>query len=95
MAAGDVYWRHCMKCDCSELGESPDGGWGRVLAALHVPELNQQNFLQLAVTHSAFLTLYAFTMQRLPLSQSIGDEFVHLQNLTQWTSQAKPGLVRE
>ena len=76
-----------------EMGESVDGGWGRILAALHVPELNQANFLQQALTHGAFLTLYAFTQQRLPLSQSIGDEFTHLQHLTQWTCQAKPWCV--
>ena len=75
------------------MGESVDGGWGRILAALHVPELNQANFLQQALTHGAYLTLYAFTQQRLPLSQSIGDEFTHLQNLTQWTCQAKPWCV--
>ena len=77
----------------AEVLGSSDGGWDRLLAALHVPELNQLLFLQQALTHGAYLTLYAHVTQRLPLSQSIQDEFSHLQQLTQWSAQAKPGLV--
>ena len=72
------------------MGNSRDGGWEHLLASLQVPELNQAQFLQQAVAQGAFLTLFAFTIQRLPLSQSIGDEYKHLQNLVTWTAEARP-----
>ena len=61
-----------------------------MLSSVQVPDLNQSEFLDACVDQCCFLTLFTFTLQRLPLCRSLEDELPHLKRLVDWTVRAKP-----
>ncbi|ELT99413.1 hypothetical protein CAPTEDRAFT_219894 [Capitella teleta] len=73
-----------------DVTEGDSCGWSLPLTVLSVPERNRKQFLQEAITQGAYLCLYAHTLQRLPLCQSMADEKQHIDSLVEWTSAAKP-----
>ena len=70
-------------------------GWSSLLSMLEVPELSHKEFIDVSVQQGCFLTLYAYILQKLPLSQNLGDEMKCLQSLVEWSSNAKPVLQNE
>ncbi len=75
------------------LSEHPDSnayGWGFVLGAVSVPEITQKEFLEQCVEQGCYLTLFAHALQKLPMSQSLQDEYIYLNQLITWSGQAKP-----
>lgn len=65
-------------------------GWDWVLSAVTIPDMKQKEFLKACVEYGSFLTLFTYTLQRLPLCQSLNDEMPHLNNLISWTTMAHP-----
>lgn len=75
---------------CVDVTQTDELGWTKVLSVLQVPELNANDFLKAALQQGSYLTLYAYILQKLPLSQALNDELIRLNQLVEWTSNAKP-----
>lgn len=65
-------------------------GWGWVLAAVQVPDLTREDFVNECVVHGSYLTLFAHVLQQLPLCQNPQNEFTLLRSLVSWTAAARP-----
>ena len=72
------------------LDKKAGGGWDHVLAAIQIPDLNIDEFLQTALEEGSYLLLYGYVVQRRPLCQELTHERVLVNNLLDWTSRAKP-----
>ncbi|XP_006816561.1 ectopic P granules protein 5 homolog, partial [Saccoglossus kowalevskii] len=79
----------------SGMDLSQFGGWSHVTDKLQVPELTHDEFLEECMKQGAYLTLYAYILQRLPLCQSLNDELNILTKIVDWTTAAKPCDVNE
>jgi len=75
---------------CIDVTQTDGLGWTKVLSVLQVPELTADDFLKAALQQGSYLTLYAYILQKLPLSQELSDELIRLNQLVEWTSNAKP-----
>ena len=74
----------------TEHPETNAYGWGWVLGAVTVPEISHNEFLEECIKHGCYLTLFAYVLQKLPMSQSLQDEYKHLNYLITWSGQVKP-----
>ncbi len=74
----------------AEHPESNAHGWGWVLGAVTVPDISHNEFLEECVQQGCYLMLFAYVLQKLPMSQSLEDEYKHLNHLITWTGQVKP-----
>lgn len=66
------------------------GGWDHVLAAMQIPDLNIEDFLQTALDEGTFLLLYGYIVQKLPLCQQLLEEQALIGRLLNWITVAKP-----
>ena len=73
-----------------DVENTAECGWTRPLEVLLVPELHRETFLSGAVREGCYLTLYCYLLQQLPLSSSIEDERVLLNQVISWNHAVKP-----
>ncbi|XP_015268640.1 PREDICTED: ectopic P granules protein 5 homolog, partial [Gekko japonicus] len=70
-------------------------GWGPIIAALQVPELTAEDFLQECLSLGSYLTLYIFTLQRLNAEQTLANEMRVLLTLSKWLEEVYPSSAQD
>ncbi|XP_054842420.1 ectopic P granules protein 5 homolog [Eublepharis macularius] len=70
-------------------------GWGPIVAALQVPELTAEDFLQECLSLGSYLTLYVFTLQRLNSEQTLANEMRVLLTLSKWLEEVYPSSAKD
>ncbi|KAL8204232.1 UNVERIFIED_CONTAM: Ectopic P granules protein 5, partial [Gekko kuhli] len=70
-------------------------GWGPIVAALQVPELTAEDFLQECLSLGSYLTLYIFTLQRLNAEQTLASEMRVLLTLSKWLEEVYPSSAQD
>ena len=81
---------NCEEVCVSDVVGSEASGWAWVLAAVHIPDLAREDFLNECVRQGSYLTLFAYVLQQLPLSRSPNNEFQLMKALISWTAKARP-----
>nr|XP_056705058.1 ectopic P granules protein 5 homolog [Euleptes europaea] len=70
-------------------------GWGPIVAALQVPELTAEDFLQECLSLGSYLTLYVFTLQQLNAEQTLANEMRVLLTLSKWLEEVYPSSTQD
>lgn len=79
----------------TDVENTDECGWTRPLEVLLVPDLHRETFLASAVREGCYLTLYCYLVQQLPLSSTIEDERVLLNQVISWNHAVKPSVETE
>ncbi|XP_053153472.1 ectopic P granules protein 5 homolog isoform X2 [Hemicordylus capensis] len=86
-------------CVAAYFNEDPslsqDLGWGPIVAALQVPELTAEDFLQECLSLGSYLTLYVYTLQQLNSEQTLSHEMRVLLTLSKWLDQVYPSSPKD
>lgn len=69
--------------------------WGSVMAALQFPELGLTEFFTACLQEGAYLLLYCYVLQRVPLCQTLVEEQGVIEIILDWTERAKPTAENE
>ena len=64
--------------------------WAKILAALLVPDLNQDQFVRKALSKNCLLTLYAYNLHRFALCSDAAEEMNVLKETFHWCLQIMP-----
>ncbi|KAJ8302196.1 hypothetical protein KUTeg_021183 [Tegillarca granosa] len=72
------------------LDKSDGGGWDQVLAAIQIPDMNVEEFLDTALEEGSYLLLYGCIVLKLPLCQKLSDERDLTVQLLDWSDRARP-----
>ena len=65
------------------------GDWAMILSNIQFPELNLSEFLEEAQQQGAYLTLYAYLQQKLPLTVDIKEEQALIWKVLDWSAKGK------
>lgn len=80
---------------CIDVYFSPEdislenGDWALILSDIQFPELNLSEFLEEAQQQGAYLTLYAYLQQKLPLTVDIKEEQALIWKVLDWSAKGK------
>lgn len=69
--------------------------WEEILSSIQIPELNMTQFLDTCMQEMSYLLIYCFTLQKIPLCQSLEEELGVVQMILDWTSKVKPSMESE
>lgn len=72
------------------LDQSDGGGWDQVLAAIQIPDMNVEEFLDTALEEGSYLLLYGYIVLKLPLCQKLSGERELIVQLLDWSEKARP-----
>ncbi|KAJ8314280.1 hypothetical protein KUTeg_008841 [Tegillarca granosa] len=72
------------------LDKSDGGGWDQVLAAIQIPDMNVEEFLDTALEEGSYLLLYGYIVLKLPLCQKLSNERDLIVQLLDWSDRARP-----
>ncbi|XP_021361330.1 ectopic P granules protein 5 homolog [Mizuhopecten yessoensis] len=77
------------------MDQTAGGGWDQVLAAIQIPDLNTEEFLETALQEESYLLLYGYCVLQQPLCQDVA-QFSNLVNIIlTWINKAKPTAENE
>ncbi|XP_060080983.1 ectopic P granules protein 5 homolog [Ylistrum balloti] len=77
------------------MDQTAGGGWDQVLAAIQIPDLNTEEFLDTALQEESYLLLYGYCVLQQPLCLDAG-QFSNLVNIIlTWINKAKPTAENE
>lgn len=65
------------------------GDWAMILSNIQFPELNLSEFLEEAQQQGAYLTLYTYLQQKLPLTVDIKEEQALIWKVLDWSAKGK------
>lgn len=72
------------------MDQTTGGGWDQVLAAIQIPDLNSDDYLETALQEGTYLVLYGYSVLQQPFCQNVM-QFADLTNtILTWISKAKP-----
>lgn len=80
---------------CIDVYFSPEdislesGDWAMILSNIQFPELNLSEFLEEAQQQGAYLTLYTYLQQKLPLTVDIKEEQALIWKVLDWSAKGK------
>ncbi|KAL5014977.1 hypothetical protein ScPMuIL_009247 [Solemya velum] len=77
-----------MRCSHGEC-------WYQILSAVQVPELSRSDFIETCLQDGAYLLLYSYLLQQLPLCQDLSAEKTLIEELLEWTGHVKPSNENE